>query len=236
MESDTHRAVRDACLWLTEAEEFTSHGSPNYRVRGKTFASYVVNHHGDGRVALWLNCGAAAQHAWVSADPRRFFVPPYVGTRGWLGVELNRGVPWRRVAALVRNAYERVAPARFSAELGTTPAVKAPPRLAASEIDTRCSRRGKHLLKQLRSVCLSLPETREHTQFGHTVWQAGRKTFTWLMVDSGRFSACFWVGVDRQQMLLADPRFRIPSYLGHHGWIALDAGGGGACNGVLVRQ
>ena len=55
MEYDIHRAVRDVCLWLPEAEEFLSHGSPNFRVRGKTFVTYVVNHHGDGRVALWLN-------------------------------------------------------------------------------------------------------------------------------------------------------------------------------------
>jgi hypothetical protein len=55
LEHDIHQAVRDVCLWLPEAEEFLSHGSPNFRVRGKTFASYVVNHHGDGRVALWLN-------------------------------------------------------------------------------------------------------------------------------------------------------------------------------------
>jgi hypothetical protein len=50
---DLHQAVRDACLWLPEAEEFVSHGSPNFRVRGKTFATYALNHHGDGRVALW---------------------------------------------------------------------------------------------------------------------------------------------------------------------------------------
>jgi len=54
LENGIHRAVRDVCLWLPEAEEFLSHGSPNFRVRGKTFATYVVNHHGDGRVALEL--------------------------------------------------------------------------------------------------------------------------------------------------------------------------------------
>jgi hypothetical protein len=48
---DFHEAVRDTCLWLPEAEEIVSHGSPNFRVRGKTFAMYAVNHHGDGRVA-----------------------------------------------------------------------------------------------------------------------------------------------------------------------------------------
>jgi len=68
LENGIHRVVRDVCLWLPEAEEFLSHGSPNFRVRGKTFATYVVNHHGDGRVALWLNAVRGAQESWVGAD------------------------------------------------------------------------------------------------------------------------------------------------------------------------
>src|SRR5882672_8306948 len=101
---DLHQAVRDVCLWLPEAEEFVSHGAPNFRVRGKTFATYTVNHHGDGRVALWLNAVTGSQELHVRAEPKHFFVPPYVGPRGWLGVVLDRGIAWKRVAALVREA------------------------------------------------------------------------------------------------------------------------------------
>ena len=101
---DFHRAVREVCLWLPDAEEFVSHGSPNFRVRGKTFATYAVNHHGDGRVALWLNALPGAQELHVRADSTHFFIPPYVGPRGWLGVSLDRGIAWKRVAALVREA------------------------------------------------------------------------------------------------------------------------------------
>ena len=57
---DINQAVREVCLWPPEAAEVISHGSPDFRVRGKTFATYVVNHHGDGRVALWLNAPAGA--------------------------------------------------------------------------------------------------------------------------------------------------------------------------------
>jgi hypothetical protein len=128
--------VRDACLWLPEAEEFISHGSPNFRIRGKTFATYAVNHHGDGRVALWLNALPGSQELHVGAEPMHFFVPPYVGPRGWLGVVLDRGIAWKRVAALVREAYEKVAPADLRSRLGNTPAVKAPGKaLSASQID-----------------------------------------------------------------------------------------------------
>jgi predicted DNA-binding protein (MmcQ/YjbR family) len=220
---DIHQAVRDVCLWLPEAEEFVSHGAPNFRVRGKTFATYVVNHHGDGRVALWLNALPGAQELHVRADPVHFFVPPYVGPRGWLGVELNRGIAWKRVAALVREAYEKAAPADLRARVGSTPALKAPRKtLSASEIDPMKSPRALSLLKPFRQMCLQLPESREDRQFGYPVWQAGKKTFAICRADGQRFTLWFWVGVDQQGLLTADSRYRIPPYMGHNGWIALD--------------
>jgi predicted DNA-binding protein (MmcQ/YjbR family) len=220
---DIHQAVRDVCLWLPEAEEFVSHGSPNFRVRGKTFATYAVNHHGDGRVALWLNALPGSQELHVDADPAHFFVPPYVGPRGWLGVVLNRGIAWKRVAALVREAYEKVAPSDLRARIGQTPALKAPRRtLTASEIDPLKSPRALGVLKPFGKLCLRLPESREDRQFGHPVWQAGKKTFALCRADDQRLALCFWVGVDRQSLLTADPRYRIPPYMGHNGWIALD--------------
>jgi hypothetical protein len=140
LERDIHQAVRDVCLWLPEAEEFLSHGSPNFKVRGKTFASYVVNHHGDGRVALWLNAARGAQELYVGADPKRFFVPPYVGPRGWLGVHLDKGLSWVRIAALVREAYEKVAPAPLTSTLGKTPVIKTPGRKLTASGTASCSR------------------------------------------------------------------------------------------------
>jgi len=108
-----NEAVREVCLSFPEAEEVVSHGSPNFRVRGKTFASYVVNHHGDGRVALWLNAPAGSQDHYAKSEPRHFFVPPYVGHRGWLGVRLDRGIDWNEVAGAVEDAYLTVAPRRL---------------------------------------------------------------------------------------------------------------------------
>jgi predicted DNA-binding protein (MmcQ/YjbR family) len=220
---DTYQAVQEACLWLPEAEEFLSHGSPNFRVRGKTFATYAVNHHGDGRVALWLNAPAGSQELHVRAEPPHFFVPPYVGPRGWLGVVLDRGIAWKRVADLVREAYEKVAPADLLAGLGRTPALKAPDRpLTAAQVDPMKSARAAAVLKRLRKLCLALPESREERQFGHPVWQAGKKTFAMARYDAKRLTVNFWVGVEQQSMLTADPRYKIPPYMGHNGWIALD--------------
>jgi len=221
--NDLHHTVRDACLWLPEAEEFLSHGAPNFRVRGKTFATFVINHHGDGRVALWLNAIDGAQEHHVRADPENFYVPPYVGPRGWLGVRLDRSLAWKRIALLVREAYEKVAPPVLRARIGAMPAIKTPARsLSVSDIDPMQAARAKAVLKTLRSLCLTLPESNEAAQFGHPVWRAGKKTFAWARYDERRLTLCFWVGVEQQNLLLADSRYRIPPYLGHNGWIALD--------------
>jgi predicted DNA-binding protein (MmcQ/YjbR family) len=215
--------VREVCLWLPEAEEFVSHGSPNFRVRGKTFATYVVNHHGDQRVALWLPAPAGAQEHHLRADPDQFYVPPYVGVRGWIGVRLDRGLPWQRVTSLVREAYEHVAPAALKTRIGRAPAIKGSTcRLADGEVDPYRSRRAKAVLKRMRAICLAFPETSEGAQFGHPVFKAGARTFAIVRFDGERLTACFWAGADRQALLTADERFTIPPYIGHNGWIALD--------------
>ena len=226
MARDLTQAVREACLWLPEAEEFVSHGSPNFRVRGKTFATYVINHHGDGRIALWLNALPGSQELHVRAEPAHFFVPPYVGPRGWLGVILDRGIAWARIAALVREGYEKVAPAELQARLGKTPRIEAPRKsLSASQIDPCKSPRALAVLAKLRKICLSYPESSEGSQFGHPVWLAGKKTFAIARYAGPKLTLCFWVGVDQQGLLTADPRYQIPPYFGHNGWIALDVTG-----------
>src|SRR5258708_18744963 len=178
MARDFSQAVREACLWLPEAEEFVSHGSPNFRVRGKTFATYVVNHHGDGRVALWLNAPPGAQELHMESSPEHFFVPPYVWPPPWLALILYPGIHWNTIPALVREGYEKVAPSELRARIGKTPKIKAPGKaLSASQIDPFKSARALAVLSKLRKICLSYPESSEGSQFGHPMWQAGKKTF-----------------------------------------------------------
>lgn len=225
MPKDINQAVREVCLSFPEAEEYLSHGSPNFRVRkGKTFATYVVNHHGDGRIALWLSAPDGAQEHYTRAEPRHFFVPPYVGPSGWLGVNVDKGVSWKRVAALVREAYEKVAPAALIARIGKTIEIEPPKAtLKADQIDPMQSPRAQRVLKGLRKICLSLPEASEDKQFGSPVWRAGKRTFAQAYCyDRQRLRLAFWVGVDRQGLLTSDARYEIPPYMGHNGWIALD--------------
>lgn len=117
MAPDPLETLRALCLALPEASERPSHGEPTWFVQGKkTFASYADHHH-DDRVAFWCAAPDGAQAALVSAHPDRFFRPPYVGHRGWLGVWLDVPVDWDEIADLVEAAYRVVAPKKLVAEL-----------------------------------------------------------------------------------------------------------------------
>ena len=224
MPNELDAAVSRLCLAFPQAQEFKSHGSPNFRVAGgRTFATYAVDHHGDGRIALWLRAPDGMQDTYVRAEPRHFFKPPYVGTSGWLGVRLDQGLAWPRVAGLVRTAYECVAPARLRETLQDTPQV-APPkrRITVADVDPKNSPRGKRIMAAMREICLALPESSQDAQFGQPVWRAGKKVFAQAYCYEGRWRVAFWVGVPAQSLMLSDPRYEIPPYMGHNGWIALD--------------
>jgi hypothetical protein len=106
--------IRELCLALPETSERVSHGAPAFFVRGKrAFLMVLTNHHGDGRFAVWCAAPGGMQSMLVDAKPDRFFVPPYVGHRGWLGVRLDRGLDWDELAGIVEDAYAEVAPAKL---------------------------------------------------------------------------------------------------------------------------
>jgi hypothetical protein len=110
--------LRTMCLALPEATERPSHGAPSFFVRDKKcFLMLLDNHHGDGRFAIWCAAPPGDQQLLVAADASKFFVPPYVGHRGWLGVRLDDGVDWDELAGIVGDAYCAVAPQKLVAEL-----------------------------------------------------------------------------------------------------------------------
>jgi hypothetical protein len=100
-----------------ETSERLSHGAPTFWGGKKTFASFTVNHHGDGRVAIWCKSTFDAQQALCEAEPEIFFVPPYVGPSGWIGIRVDRPVSWSVVAELLLEGYRMVAPARALKQL-----------------------------------------------------------------------------------------------------------------------
>jgi hypothetical protein len=116
--SDPVERLRAICLALPEVTERTSHGEPGFFIRDKKqFVSVDDHHHGADRLAFWCAAPPGAQEALVAADPDRYFRPPYVGHRGWLGVRIDTGPNWDEVDEIVRDAYRQVAPKKLSAEL-----------------------------------------------------------------------------------------------------------------------
>jgi predicted DNA-binding protein (MmcQ/YjbR family) len=111
--------LRRTCLALPEAHEVEAWGTPTFRVRNKLFAMYSSPdaRHGEPRPAVWCKAAAGNQELMVRANPARFFVPPYVGPSGWVGVWLDRRVDWPEVVDLVRDSYRLIAPKRLLAEL-----------------------------------------------------------------------------------------------------------------------
>ena len=109
------------CLALPEVTS-NSFGLQNehidFKVRGKSFASLLNNHHGDGRLAIWCKSSLAIQTMLVAEDPIRFFVPPYLGPRGWVGVRVDVGtIDWAQVEDVLVEAFRLQAPKRLLKEL-----------------------------------------------------------------------------------------------------------------------
>ncbi|NIH78338.1 MmcQ/YjbR family DNA-binding protein [Amycolatopsis viridis] len=109
--------LREICLALPEVIERPSHGEPAWFVRGRRTFVMFADHHHDDRVAFWCAAPPGAQEEMTGAEPDRFFRPPYVGHRGWLGVYLDVPVDWDEIRAIVREAYRAVAPASLAARL-----------------------------------------------------------------------------------------------------------------------
>ncbi|MCW2501126.1 MAG: hypothetical protein JWN87_2802 [Frankiales bacterium] len=112
--ADPFDAVRAHCLALDGVTEKLSHGSPSFFGKGTPsrsgpcFVMCMDDHHGDGILGLWVAAPEGAQEAAVGTDPDTFFVPPYVGGRGWLGVRLDRALGADELAELLDEAHAAV--------------------------------------------------------------------------------------------------------------------------------
>jgi predicted DNA-binding protein (MmcQ/YjbR family) len=114
MNPDTLNRLRALCLALPDATEGGGVGNPSFRVRDKIFA---MQHGVAGRPSMWCKAPPGVQTALVGSDPERFFVPPYVGCHGWVGLWLDVEIDWDEVADLVEESYRMTAPKRLSARI-----------------------------------------------------------------------------------------------------------------------
>jgi predicted DNA-binding protein (MmcQ/YjbR family) len=104
--------LRALCLALPEAVEKEAWGDPTFRLRDKIFA---MEKRGDRRISVWCKAPPGSQTVLVGADPERFFVPPYLGHKGWVGMRVDDAPDSDEVALLVRRSYRLIAPKRLAA-------------------------------------------------------------------------------------------------------------------------
>lgn len=108
--------VRRICLALPETWEKLSHGEPTFFVRKKVFAMCSINHHNDGHIAVTVPLPLGVQAALIEKSPKKFFKPPYVGSSGWVGIELSR-VSDKELTLHIREAWRLIAPEKLHAAL-----------------------------------------------------------------------------------------------------------------------
>jgi len=116
---DRLKRLRVICLAFPETAERVSFGDPNWTVNGKGFAAQKGNYDG-GRPSVWFKPAPGEQRMLVAADPDRFFIPPYVGGKGWLAMYLDaRKMDWAEVGELMEDSYRQMAPKRALKVLDT---------------------------------------------------------------------------------------------------------------------
>jgi len=117
---DALSRLREICLSLPESHEVEAWGAATFRVRNKLFAMHANadSHHGGGRPGVWLASTRVSQDLILRARPDRYFMPPYVGPSGWVGVWLDRNPLWGELTELLRDAYRLKAPKKLAATLG----------------------------------------------------------------------------------------------------------------------
>jgi len=120
MSEDQLARVRRLCAALPEATERLSHGEPTFFVGKKVFVMFANNHHNDGHIAVWLPVPPGFQAGLIETSPDVFFKPPYVGVRGWVGIELNR-MNDADLEMYINMAWELIAPKRLRAQKAIMP-------------------------------------------------------------------------------------------------------------------
>jgi hypothetical protein len=230
--------VRSICLGFPAAEEKLSYGAPSFHVRGTMFLSFVDNLHGDGRLAVVCKATLEEQRKLVAQDPARFFVPAYVGVKGWVGVRLD--VPtsdWIELAILVEQGWTSVAP-KSVRDGKWQPKGPPPPPPVRVRTDAKLAR---EVLAQLTKICLALPEAICERESSHATYRVRKKVFAYFLDNhhgDGIVGAC--LKMDKKQgasLVRSDPkRHYSPAYIGSRGWVGVRLDVGKVDWRVVARQ
>jgi hypothetical protein len=218
-----YERVRAICLGFPAAEEKLSHGAPSFHVRGKMFLNFVDDHHGDGRLAVWCKSTPEEQRRLVASDPVRFYVPPYVGVKGWLGVRVDGEPDWIELAILVEEGWRSVAPPRLARGEDLPPARPIPPPSPRVTTDAKVARAA---LDRLTKLALGLPGAELEREGSHASFRVRKKVFAYLLDNhhgDGIVAACVKGDRRANAALVRDEpgRFFLPAYMGARGWVGI---------------
>jgi hypothetical protein len=218
--------VRDICLRFPAAEEKLSHGAPSFHVRGKMFLTFVDDHHADGRLAVWCKSSHEEQRGLVARNPARFFVPPYVGVKGWVGVNVDeRNADFVELAILVEEAWRGVAPPRLlrGEGIAVAPATRTQSRPVRVTTDEKTA---QDALARMTSLSEALPGATRERESRHATFRVGQKVFAYFLDNhhgDGIISAC--VRGDRREnarLVAKHPeRYHLPAYIGPRGYLGI---------------
>ena len=104
--------VRRICTTLPDVTEKLSHGEPTFFVRKKVFTMFANNHHDDGHIAAWVPAPPGMQAMLIKTSPKTYFKPPYVGVKGWIGIDLQH-ISDEDLAAHIAEAWQMIAPKKL---------------------------------------------------------------------------------------------------------------------------
>jgi predicted DNA-binding protein (MmcQ/YjbR family) len=107
---------------LPESTHSVAHNHAQFRVRGKVFAYFLANHDNDGITSICVRSANGENTDRANREPERFYLPPYIGKRGWFGLRLDRGrIDWKEVANLLELSYCLAAPKKLAAQVQEAP-------------------------------------------------------------------------------------------------------------------
>jgi hypothetical protein len=219
--------VRDVCFAFAGAEEKTSHGAPWFHVRGKMFLAFTDDHHGDGRTAVWCKATKEDQRRLVAAEPALYFVPPYVGVKGWVGVRLDGPKPdYIALAILVEEAWLSVAPRKYVENPGALPVVKRKPSAPLPKTDPKLA---SAVRARVQALALQLPGATCEEAPRAATFRVKKKPFAYVLDNyhhDGKVSVCVRVPLaELARAVKRDPaRYYSPQYFGPKGWLGIRAG------------
>jgi hypothetical protein len=189
------------------------------------FLTFVDDHHGDGRIAVWCKSTLEEQRRLVSSNPRRFYVPPYVGVGGWVGVNVDAAnADWIELQILVEEAWRAVAPPRVLR--GEAPPPPGKPRRPPPARVTTDAKVAREALGRLTEICVALPEAKCERESRHATYRVRKKVFAYFLDNhhgDGIVAACVR-GDKRENARLVgkEPkRYFSPAYIGPRGYLGV---------------